>query len=107
MMARIWHGYTTKENADAYENLLRHEIFEVIANKNITGYHGIQLLKREAENEFEFSTIMWFENIDSMKEFIGEDYKTAFVLPEAQRLLSRYDKTSTHYELRHELKYGA
>ncbi len=47
MIARIWHGYTTKENANAYENLLKHEIFEVIANKEISGYSGIQLLTRE------------------------------------------------------------
>lgn len=105
MIARIWHGYTTRENAEAYENLLKLEIFEVIANKNITGYHGIQLLKKETENEFEFSTIMWFESIQSVKEFMGEDYETAFVLPQAQKLLSRYDKTSAHFELIHELKY--
>lgn len=52
MIARIWHGYTTKENADNYENLLKHEIFEIISNKKILGYNGIQLLKREVENEF-------------------------------------------------------
>ncbi|MEP6512733.1 MAG: antibiotic biosynthesis monooxygenase [Parafilimonas sp.] len=105
MIARIWHGYTTKENADAYENLLKHEIFEGIANKEILGYKGIQLLKRDLENEFEFTTIMWFEGIASVKQFIGEDYETAYVLPQAQKLLLRYDKKSIHYELRHELKY--
>lgn len=67
MIARIWHGITSKENADDYENLLKHEIFEGIANKNIIGYKGIQLLKRDVENEMEFTTIMWFENIDWKK----------------------------------------
>ena len=28
MISRIWHGWTTPENADAYEQLLRHEIIE-------------------------------------------------------------------------------
>ncbi len=106
MIARIWHGYTTKENADAYENLLKHEIFEVIADKNISGYNGIQLLKQGVEDGVEFTTIMWFENIASVKQFIGEDYETAFVLPQAQKLLSRYDKKSIHCELIHELKYN-
>jgi len=105
MIARIWHGHTTKENADAYENLLKQEIFEGIASKKIAGYKGIQLLKREVENEFEFTTIMWFETIASVKQFMGEDYETAYVLPQAQKLLSRYDKKSIHCELRHELKY--
>jgi heme-degrading monooxygenase HmoA len=106
MIARIWHGYTTKGDADAYENLLKHEIFEGIANKKISGYKGIQLLKREIENEFEFTTIMWFESIDCVKDFMGEDYETAYVLPQAQKLLLRHDKKSIHCELRHELKYN-
>ncbi len=106
MIARIWHGYTTKENADGYENLLKHEIFEIISNKKIPGYNGIQLLRREVEDEFEFTTIMWFENIASVKQFIGEDYETAFVLPKAQELLLRYDRKSIHCEVRHELNYN-
>lgn len=105
MIARIWHGYTTKENADAYENLLEQEIFEGIASKKIAGYKGIQLLRREVENEFEFTTIMWFETIVSIKQFMGENYEKAYVLPKAQKLLSRYDKKSIHFELRQDLKY--
>ena len=41
------------------------------------GYKGIQLLSREVENEFEFSTIMWFDKIESVKQFMGEEYETA------------------------------
>jgi len=107
MIARIWHGYTTKENADAYENLLKHEIFGGIANKKLSGYKGIQLLKREVDDEFEFTTIMWFENMGGVKQFMGEEYETAYVLPQAQKLLKRYDRKSIHCELIHELKYDA
>ena len=105
MITRIWHGYTSRENADAYENLLNHEIFEGIAKKKISGYKGIQLLKREVGDEFEFTTIMWFESIASVKQFMGEDYEKAYVLPEAQKLLIRYDEKSIHCELRQEIKY--
>ena len=105
MITRIWHGYTSKKDADAYENMLKHEIFETIEKKNIKGYTGIQLLKRELENEIEFITIMWFESIESVKQFMGEDYETAYVLPQAQKLLLRYDKKSAHYNMLHEIKY--
>ena len=105
MIARIWHGYTTKENANAYTNLLKDEIFEGIADKKMIGFKGIQLLNRELENEIEFTTIMWFDNIENVKQFMGEDYETAYVLPQAQKLLKRYDKVSAHCELLHELKY--
>lgn len=105
MIARIWHGYTTPENAEAYETLLDEEIFAGIARKRIVGYRGIQLLKREIENEFEFTTIMWFEDISSVKKFMGENYEAAYVPPEAQKLLLRYDAQSVHHELRQEIKY--
>ena len=105
MIARIWHGYTTKMNADSYENLLKQKIFGGIASKKIEGYKGIQLLRRAMGDEFEFTTIMWFESIASVKQFMGEDYETAYVLPQAQKLLLRYDKKSIHCELRHELRY--
>jgi hypothetical protein len=34
MIARIWHGYTTKENADKYENLLKEE-FSLALNRKM------------------------------------------------------------------------
>jgi len=99
MIARIWHGYTNHENADAYETLLRHEIFTGIANRNIKGYKDIQLLRRDINDEVEFITIMWFESIDAIKTFAGNDYEKAVVPDKARALLKRFDKISQHYEL--------
>jgi heme-degrading monooxygenase HmoA len=97
MISRIWHGYTTKDNAGAYESLLQKEIFAGIANRKIDGYRGIQLLRRELPEETEFITIMWFDSVDSVREFAGEDYEKAVVPVAAQKILSHYDKTSSHY----------
>lgn len=100
MITRIWHGYTTFENADVYENLLKEEIFVGIQSREIKGYKGIQLLKRELLNEVEFITIMWFESLDDVREFAGEDYEKCVVPEKAQKILMRYDKISQHYEVR-------
>jgi hypothetical protein len=102
MISRIWHGYTAFENADAYENLLQEEIFVGIKSREIKGYKGINLLRRNLDKEVEFITIMWFDSIDSIREFAGTDYENAVVPEKAQRLLSRYDKKSQHYEVRNE-----
>jgi heme-degrading monooxygenase HmoA len=104
MISRIWHGYTTLENADTYEKLLKEEIFTGIKNRNITGYKGIQLLRRQTHNETEFITIMWFDSLDSVKKFAGENYENAVVPETAQKILSRYDKTSQHYDVKIEDK---
>jgi heme-degrading monooxygenase HmoA len=97
MISRIWHGYTTKDNADVYESLLQNEILVGIAEKNIKGYKGIQLLRRELPSETEFITIMWFDSIESVKNFAGEDYEKAIVPATARKVLSRFDNTSAHY----------
>ncbi len=103
MIARIWHGYTSIENADVYENLLKEEIFPEIEAKIIKGYKGAQLFKRELESEVEFTTIIWFENMDSVKSFVGEDYESVYVPEKAREVLSRFDQKALHHELRHDL----
>jgi len=102
MICRIWHGYTTNENADKYERLLNEEIFVGIKKREIAGYKGIQLLRRQIENETEFITIMWFDSIDSIIEFAGKNYETAVVPEKAQMILSRFDRQSQHYEVKNQ-----
>src|SRR6476619_5656656 len=102
MIARIWHGYTTPANADAYEKLLKQEVFITIEEKQVKGYMGIQLLKRELENEVEFTTIMMFKSIESVKLFAGESYQQAYVPSKARELLNRFDEKSIHCEVIHE-----
>ena len=100
MIARIWHGYTAPENADAYEQLLRTEIFEGIAGRHLEGFRGIELLRRARGNEIEFVTIMWFESLDNVHAFAGPDYEVAVVPPSARKLLAHFDERSAHYEVR-------
>ncbi len=102
MICRIWHGYTTNNNADKYEKLLNEEIFIGIKNRDIKGYKGIQLLRRQIENETEFITIMWFDSIDSIIEFAGKNYENSVVPDKAQMILSRFDKQSQHYEVKNQ-----
>ena len=105
MISRIWHGWTTHENASKYEYLLRNEIFTSIEKKNVKGYRKISLLKRILENEIEFITIMGFESWDAVRQFAGEDYEKAYVPPKARAVLERFDKHSQHYEVKGHLEY--
>jgi len=104
MIGRIWHGYTTFENADIYENLLKEEIFIGICNRHIPGFEEIQLFRRDLDHEVEFVTIMWFDSIESVQTFAGEDYEVAVVPPKARAMLSRFDERSQHYEVTERLK---
>ena len=104
MISRIWHGWTTPQNADAYESLLKTEIFHGIQNRQIPGFRGIQLLRRDLAEEAEFITIMTFDSIEAVRTFAGEDYEVAVVPPKAQALLARFDARSQHYEIKIEMK---
>ena len=99
MIVRIWHGWTSRANADAYEHLLREEIFVGIRDRHIKGFRGIRLLRRALPDAVEFVTIMTFDSLDAVRQFAGADYEQAVVPPKARALLSRFDERSAHYEL--------
>lgn len=98
MISRIWHGWTDHENAAAYQSLLETDILPGIAGRLINGYKGAHLLRRDLETEVEFVTIMWFESMEAVRDFAGEDYDAAVVPQIARALLSRFDDHSQHYQ---------
>jgi heme-degrading monooxygenase HmoA len=100
MISRIWRGWTTRQNADGYEALLKAEIFTGIVERGISGFQGIDLLRREVPEGIEFVTIMWFDSLLAVRTFAGEDYERAVVPPKARQLLLRFDERSAHYEVR-------
>ena len=100
MISRIWHGWTTPDNADKYEALLKEEIFVGIQNRRIRGFKGIQLFRRQVDDEVEFVTIMLFDSLDAVREFAGQDYEQAVVPEKARVVLFHFDEQSQHYEVR-------
>jgi heme-degrading monooxygenase HmoA len=97
VIARLWHGWTAPENADAYEHFLRTKMFPSI--HRVQGYLGADLLRRADGEEIAFVTITRFESLDAVRAFAGDAYEQAVVEPEARRLLSRFDQRSEHYEV--------
>ena len=100
MISRIWQGWTTPHNADAYESMLRTQIFPGILAKKIAGFLRIELLRRPAGDEVEFVTVMWFADMESVRAFAGEKWEEAVVPPAARAVLRRFDERSRHYEVR-------
>jgi hypothetical protein len=100
MINRIWHGWTTPENADAYEELLKSEIFTGIQIRQVAGCRGIHLFRRDLGDEVEFITLMEFDSSEAVRAFAGEDYEVSVVPPKARKLLSRFDERSQHYEVK-------
>lgn len=99
-ICRIWRGWTTHSNADAYQKIVwRQVIPEMIEARAIPGFRHIDLMRRDAGDEVEFATIMWFDSLDSIRAFVGEDYEASHVPPVARAVLSRFDERAAHYEV--------
>ena len=99
MIARIWHGWTKPEDAKAYEDLLRDEIFSSIAARNIKGYRGAELFINQGADEVEFVTLLRFDSMDAVKDFAGADEGKPVIYPKAEALLIRMDGRSRHYRI--------
>lgn len=71
MITRIWHGWTSQQNADTYESLLKSEILPGI--HRISGFKGATLLRRNSGDEIEFITLTYFESLEAVRAFAGPD----------------------------------
>jgi antibiotic biosynthesis monooxygenase (ABM) superfamily enzyme len=97
VIARLWHGWTSHDNAEAYERFLREQMFPSM--ERVPGCLGAELLRRDAGDEVAFVTITRFDSYGAVRAFAGENYEQAVIEPEARALLSRHDERSEHFEV--------
>ena len=98
MIARHWRGWTKPADADAYEALLADKVMPGL--QRIAGYQGGYVLRRDEPDESEFVVINFFESLEAVRRFAGENYTAAVFEPEARRLLCRIEPSATHYRVR-------
>jgi heme-degrading monooxygenase HmoA len=97
MVARVWHGYTTRANADAYEAMLKPELLPELSSA--TGFRGSYLLRRPAGEEVEFITIILWDSLEDIRAMAGADYERAVIPEERRSLLTRCDERAAHYDV--------
>jgi len=97
MIARLWHGFTRPEHANAYESMLKPELLPGISK--VRGYRGSFLFRRDAKDEVEFITIILWDSIDAIRAVAGPDYEVAVIPEERRKYLSRFDARATHFEI--------
>ena len=99
MICRIWKGWTTVENASAYEQVVRGEVIPGIEAMEISGFRHIDLMRRDGADEIEFQTIMWFDSLASIEAFVGPDPEVSHVPAAARAVLKRFDARAAHYSV--------
>ena len=97
MIARIWRGQASAENAPRYQDHASQRVFPSL--RSLPGHRGAYLLARDTDDEVEFLAITLWDNIDSIKRFAGENFELAVVEPEARAILSEFDHVVRHYRI--------
>jgi hypothetical protein len=100
MVCRVWRGWTTVDRAQSYDDYLQRELFPRLGQElHPHGYRGYQLLRLGRGEEVEFMTMLWFESIESVRSFAGENYETPVISEKARTLLTRFADRADHYQL--------
>jgi heme-degrading monooxygenase HmoA len=97
MIARVWHGSTKPEDADAYEAMLKPELLPGVGK--VKGYQSSYLLRRQHGGEVEFVTVMLWDSIDSIRAFAGENYEASVIPEERRKYLAHHDAQASHYQV--------
>jgi heme-degrading monooxygenase HmoA len=100
MICRLWHGWTKPNNAEAYETYLRTELYPGLERGlGDQGYRGHHILRRVVDDEVEFVTLTWFDSLESIRGWAGDDYEAAVITETAARLLDHYQPRAAHFDL--------
>lgn len=104
MICRIWRGWARPDKAEAYQTLLTEEVMPGIYNRNIDGFVRHEALRRNSTDEagariIEFTTLLWFDSLEAIKAFVGDDPEIAHVPAKARALLLRFEERSIHYDV--------
>lgn len=97
MIARVWHGRTLPENADAYYAFLTGKVFAGL--RNIAGHQGAFVLRRSCDGRTEFQVTTFWRSMEAVREFAGANPDTAVIEPHARALLVEFDLFVRHYEV--------
>jgi antibiotic biosynthesis monooxygenase (ABM) superfamily enzyme len=99
MICRVWRGWTAPANAASYQRVLLESVIPGIEARCIPGFCHIDVLRRDGGMEVEFTTLMWFDSIDSVRNFMGADYTVSHVPKEARAVLARFDAHAEHFQV--------
>jgi heme-degrading monooxygenase HmoA len=97
MIARIWHGITKLEFYESYTLFLK-EVAIPDYEKTI-GFKGLTFLRNIQNNIGHFTLITYWENLEVIKNFAGNDYEKAKYYPEDDDFLLEFEENVIHYEV--------
>jgi len=97
MIARIWHGRTKAEDRDRYSDFLRERA--IPDYRETPGFVRLEFLRRIEGETAHFTLITYWENLEAIGNFAGEDLTRAKYYPEDKEYLLEFEERVLHYEV--------
>jgi heme-degrading monooxygenase HmoA len=97
MIARIWHGKTTVENFDRYTEFLKQ--VAIPDYQKTQGFKGLTFLRQIQNGEGHFHLITFWENLEVIKNFAGQEFEKAKYYPEDNDFLLEFEERVQHHEV--------
>ncbi|WP_207765315.1 antibiotic biosynthesis monooxygenase family protein [Solitalea longa] len=97
MIARIWHGKTKAEKFDAYTEFLKE--VAIPDYRKTPGFIRLSFLRSLKNDEGHFMLITYWENLETIKLFAGEEFEKAKYYPEDNDFLLGFEVNVQHYEV--------
>jgi heme-degrading monooxygenase HmoA len=97
MIARIWHGKTKKSDFEAYTELTKR--LAIPDYSNTPGFKGLTFLRMISGDEAHFKLITYWDNMEVIKNFAGEDVEKAKYYPDDDAYLLEFEDKVQHYEV--------
>lgn len=97
MIARVWRGATRAEDAERYLDYLRRT---GLADCRATpGNRGVQIQRRVADGRAEFVFTSFWDSMDSIRAFAGDDVHRARYYPEDAEMLLAMPPGIDHWDV--------
>ena len=97
MVARVWHGRTPADKADEYRQYLFDAGVKKIAI--LPGNRGVQMMMSRTAEQAEFMVISYWDSIDAIKGYAGENYTRVHDLPRDKEFLIDHEPLVRHFDL--------
>ncbi len=97
MIVRMWHGRVPSEKARAYREFLNARA--IPDYQSTPGNLSVYILERPEGEVTHFITMTFWESLDAIRAFAGDDVEVAKYYPEDQDFLLAFEPTVVHYEV--------
>lgn len=97
MISRMWHGRVPTSKAKAYREFLNSRA--IPDYQSVEGNISVHILERTEGEVTHFITLTFWNDMESIKAFAGEEAETAKYYPEDKDFLLEFEPKVVHYEV--------